>query len=1076
MGSISAGVGLISGINSAQLIDSLIGLEAKSKLPYQKKLTAFSASKTALLDINARLLNLKNAAQTFRKLEVFKSALATSSNEAILTAKASSKVAPGGYSFIVKQLASTSQLLSKGFAATTTPLGLDQLSFEFGKGKLTGDTDLSVLNGGEGVRRGKIVATDKSGKTATIDLSSATTLNEVINVINTASGVSLKASVDGDRLIITDLSGGGGTLSIANASGSFAATDLGIVGSTAGSSIAGTSINKIGLNSSLSALNDGLGVFIRDNATDFKIQIDGTTTYNIDLGRKDAPITADTKLSDLNNGLGVAINSTTDDDFIVKTTSGVSVGVKLGDIKNDDGEVIKDKVTTVGELITRVNAELTETLGANAVVLSLDGDGKNFVLTDNLAGGFTLQVTGAGVNNTKTAENLGLLTTASPANLITGTNIPNTVQTARAATIQDVISRINDQTSGAVTASIAADGVSLRLSATGTISILAGDVDGSSFASTVGNQTAKDLGLLGLSGAGSVSGSRLIAGLNTKLVRNLNGGDGLGSATTLNLTDRSGASFSITNVNTYASLADLITAINSQAVSNNVDINVGINNAGNGLTVTDSSGGTGNLIVGGDASSALGITANVAASTFKGNDLDIQYIGLATSVGDLNYGQGIGTGTFKLTDATGASEDVDIGTDAVSLYDIVQEINSRGLYIEARINDTGDGIVLVDTYVGTPTNAIKVENKSGSVASKLGILGTASDLGESIDGSYEKVVDLATTDNLTNVISKINAAKIPVTASILNTGSGGQPYKIAFLSSILGQDGDLLIDGGNVDLGLTTLTEAKDAKVFFGSTDPANATLLQSSTNSFTNVVNGLTVDLKSASADPTTVTVTRDTSAIISAVNQLVTTFNDVIGRLNLHDSYNVDTKVAGPLLGNSTAARVRQRLYQVAQGKATGVSTAYSTLSQIGIKFDKQGQLVFDQTKFETAYANDPDAVENLFAAFETSTETSKEVSPGITVTTSTENVTKLGFGDLFERLVTELTDSFNGVLTVADQNLQKQIDGTNDRLELLDARLETRKTILQRQFAAMEEALAKLQAQQGSLSSLSSILAAA
>ncbi len=91
MGSISTGIGLISGIDTASLIDSLITLESRGKVSLQTRLASLQTQQTALLDINSKLLALKSSAQAFRKDSIFRSNLATSSNEEILTAVASTQ-------------------------------------------------------------------------------------------------------------------------------------------------------------------------------------------------------------------------------------------------------------------------------------------------------------------------------------------------------------------------------------------------------------------------------------------------------------------------------------------------------------------------------------------------------------------------------------------------------------------------------------------------------------------------------------------------------------------------------------------------------------------------------------------------------------------------------------------------------------------------------------------------------------------------------------------------------------------------------------------------------------------------
>ena len=88
MGTITTGIGLISGINTAQLIDGLMAIEARGKNNLQARIALITNQRTALMDINARLLNLKTAAKSFRIDRIFQSALASSSNEETLTATA----------------------------------------------------------------------------------------------------------------------------------------------------------------------------------------------------------------------------------------------------------------------------------------------------------------------------------------------------------------------------------------------------------------------------------------------------------------------------------------------------------------------------------------------------------------------------------------------------------------------------------------------------------------------------------------------------------------------------------------------------------------------------------------------------------------------------------------------------------------------------------------------------------------------------------------------------------------------------------------------------------------------------
>src|SRR5688572_33438113 len=67
MGRISTGIGLISGINSAQIIDQLMLLEARPKTMIQARIDQTNQQKLAYTDISTRLTSLKLSATTLKR-------------------------------------------------------------------------------------------------------------------------------------------------------------------------------------------------------------------------------------------------------------------------------------------------------------------------------------------------------------------------------------------------------------------------------------------------------------------------------------------------------------------------------------------------------------------------------------------------------------------------------------------------------------------------------------------------------------------------------------------------------------------------------------------------------------------------------------------------------------------------------------------------------------------------------------------------------------------------------------------------------------------------------------------------
>ncbi|MCB9846815.1 MAG: flagellar filament capping protein FliD [Phycisphaeraceae bacterium] len=953
MGGISSSTGLFSGIDTASLIEQLLAIDARPKQLAQNRVAELQTQQTAFLDINSRLLALKSAAAKFNSNKVFDATRASSSNTDALTATASDNATLGSFNFTVSRLVSTHQLISRRFADdNTSGQGATEFTFEIGKGSLTSDTNLADLNGGEGIKRGKIKITDSSGASAVIDLSRAVTVEDVLDAVNSSGDISVQASADGHGIKFTDAAGGAGAFTIAEVANGTTAETLGIKQSVAaGATIASGDILYLSENTSLSVINDGAGV---------------------SFGPGGAAATPDFALV-YNDGSG-----------------DVTYNINLGEI----GETV-------------------------------DGDYS-----------------------------------------VTGTPV---------VTIKDLKNRIETLSDGNLTVSITPDGRGLSIDA----------VDGTSDVTITppssGRTTHQQLGFTdNQTGAGSIASTRLLAGVNSVLAANLNGGSGVGDGT-IDFTTNDLTSFSV-NVSATDSVAEILDKINTAGAG---AVTASINSSGNGVRIIDNTGGAGGLTIAdsvGTAAANLGIeaAANADGDIDSGN-LQFRYISRGTLLSSLNNGAGIGTGSFRITDADGASATVNIDDDLRTIGDLISRINSRPINVTARVNDNGDGIILEDSSASASPQALKVEEISGGVAKKLNLLKTADfSSGDPvsdnvIDGSFERSVAFEATDTLRQIADKINAAGVGVDATIINDGVGASPYRLILTSETTGSVGRLLIDTKGFDLGATTLSQAQDAVVFFGSDDPADAVLITSSSNTLDSVVNGLTLDLNNTTDEPVEVTVSRNVTSIEESLSGFVDAVNAVFDRLDFHERYDADTGDKGALFGDSTVSNLRRTILRTVSGKPLGTTGQFEYLFQIGISVGSGGQLEFDKDRFRDAYEQDPAAVEDLVAAFQLGDREPTEVIPGSGITTpATEDVyLRQGIAELVETLIDDLTNSVDGTLTRKNQTYDNQIKLQNDRIVQFDRILDNKRTRLQQQFLAMEQALASLNSQQQALGSLTARL---
>jgi flagellar hook-associated protein 2 len=246
-----------------------------------------------------------------------------------------------------------------------------------------------------------------------------------------------------------------------------------------------------------------------------------------------------------------------------------------------------------------------------------------------------------------------------------------------------------------------------------------------------------------------------------------------------------------------------------------------------------------------------------------------------------------------------------------------------------------------------------------------------------------KTVTIAPAQNsLAGIRDAVNAANVGVTASIVNDGSAnGQ--RLVFTSSTTGAANSLKIttaddDGNNTDAaGLSQLAYDPAAAVGAGknlaekvAAQDALLTVdgidIQSSTNAVKDAIAGVTLNLTQANpGNPTTLSVAQDPGAAGAAVSAFVKAYNDLQTTITNLTKYDATAKQASVLTGDGVVRRVQAQLRSLIGGTIAGASSTFDTLSLVGVKTGSDGQLTFDTAKFNAALASNPSAVEKLFAA---------------------------------------------------------------------------------------------------------------
>lgn len=237
------------------------------------------------------------------------------------------------------------------------------------------------------------------------------------------------------------------------------------------------------------------------------------------------------------------------------------------------------------------------------------------------------------------------------------------------------------------------------------------------------------------------------------------------------------------------------------------------------------------------------------------------------------------------------------------------------------------------------------------------------------NGSGIKTVTIDSSNNsLSGIRDAINNAKIGVKATIINDG-GSSPYRLVVSADTAGKDNSLKISVTG-EAALSSLlahnpagTQGLQETLSAQNTEmTVDGVFVSKASTSVTDVIPGVTLSaLKVGSA---TLSVARDTASVKSAVEGFVKAYNEASKALKDSSAYNADTKEAAILQGDSTVRTIRNQLRGILNTPLTG-GGALTSLSQVGINFQKDGTLALNSAKLQTALDNNFSDIAGVFAA---------------------------------------------------------------------------------------------------------------
>jgi flagellar hook-associated protein 2 len=286
-----------------------------------------------------------------------------------------------------------------------------------------------------------------------------------------------------------------------------------------------------------------------------------------------------------------------------------------------------------------------------------------------------------------------------------------------------------------------------------------------------------------------------------------------------------------------------------------------------------------------------------------------------------------------------------------------------------------------------------------------------------------------------------------VSRLVLNSGKTGTDNAIV-ASDTTGQllnylgvlDGSGDYDSASHDYGLmTSLADLDSSFVLDGLSFTRDS-------NSVTDAISGLTINLLNLTEVEQTITIDTDTETVKSDIQAFMDDFNSSIDFLKENARMNPDTRVRGALSNDSTYSGLRSQLLGVVLNQVTS-DDDFDRMADIGIGMDSNGKLSFiDSDKFTSALETDTNIVANIF------------------------NNSSDGIATMLEETINNFTKT-GGIIDSSKSQIDDTIVRLDTSLKRVDNQLLAKENRIRSDLARMQESMARLNNQSSYLSIFSS-----
>ncbi|NQZ00591.1 MAG: flagellar filament capping protein FliD [Bdellovibrionales bacterium] len=318
---------------------------------------------------------------------------------------------------------------------------------------------------------------------------------------------------------------------------------------------------------------------------------------------------------------------------------------------------------------------------------------------------------------------------------------------------------------------------------------------------------------------------------------------------------------------------------------------------------------------------------------------------------------------------------------------------------------------------------------------------------ETPDGDKEVYIN-GENNTLQGAADAINGSGLGVRASILNDRKNPDyPYKLVISGVNVGGENKisyptLYFLDGDQDLYFDEEREAKNGVVKVDGFE------FEVAENKVEDVIPGVTLDLKQASPGrQVNVSIKEDMEVVSGKVKDFVDGVNNVLQFIQSQNKLDENTDTSRTLGGDGLLRSIESRLRRLIQSPQFLVKGPIKRLNQLGIEFNRNGTLKYDQERFNTALLSNPQAVSGFL------------VGDGFST----------GFIPSMRNTVSNFLDGAFGPVSLRKNSLQNKIRQMDDRIANKERMLAAKEVSLRRKFANLETTMSRLKGQMASVQGL-------